>query len=381
MKSTLSGGSAEGVSEAGAPHAAGGVARAETGVARAFEALLSGCAVYDLSSRAKIRLTGSDRVRWLNGMVTNNIRDLAPNHGVYCFLLNAQGHIQADFYAYNMGESIVVDADGQLREKILAHFDKFIIMDDVEVADVTSTLGTIGVAGPQAKAVLRAAGVDVPDLAPLELCSPKCNCACECLKCTVVRGDEAAGESYEIWLAPGQMRAAWDALIAAGGAAIDGAGGGATDLGTTDLETTGVDAGSAGAAAGADALELWRISRGIPRYGVDIRERDLPQETGQERALNFTKGCYLGQEIVERIRSRGAVHRQFSAFLVEGALPAAGTKIQVDEKDVGEITSSADLPLPAGNRGVALGYLRREAAGKGLRAGAAMLKPAALPII
>jgi folate-binding protein YgfZ len=357
MNSTLTGGGAEGVSEAGAPPAAGGAARAEIGVARAFEALLSGCAVYDLSSRAKIRLTGGDRVRWLNGMVTNNIRDLAANHGVYCFLLNAQGHIQADFYAYNMGESIVVDADGQLREKILAHFDKFIIMDDVEVADVTATLGTIGVAGPQAKAVLRAAGVDVPDLAPLELCSPKCNCACDCLKCTVVRGDEAAGESYEIWLAPGQMKAAWEALIAAGGSAIEGAG------------------------VADDALELWRISRGIPRYGVDIRERDLPQETGQARALNFTKGCYLGQEIVERIRSRGAVHRQFSAFVVEGTLPAAGTKIQADEKEVGEITSSADLPLPAGNRAVALGYLRREAVGKDLRAGGAVLKPAALPII
>jgi folate-binding protein YgfZ len=366
MNSTLTGGSAAALPEAGA---ARGVPPAEAGAARAFEALLSGCAVYDLSARAKIRLTGGDRVRWLNGMVTNNIRDLAPNRGVYCFLLNAQGHIQADFYAYNMGESIVVDAGAQLREKILAHFDKFIIMDDVEVADVTSTLGTIAVAGPQAKAVLRAAGVDVPDLAPLELCTPKCDCDCGCLTCTVVRSDEAMGESYEIWLAPGQMKTAWDALIAAGGTAIESAA----------ADTTG--AGSAGAAPDAVALELWRISRGIPRYGVDIRERDLPQETAQERALSFTKGCYLGQEIVERIRSRGAVHRQFSAFLVEGALPAPGTKIRADEKEVGEITSSADLPLPAGKRAVALGYLRREAVGKDLRAGAAMLKPAALPII
>jgi folate-binding protein YgfZ len=114
---------------------------------------------------------------------------------------------------------------------------------------------------------------------------------------------------------------------------------------------------------------------------VDIRERDLPQETGQARALNFTKGCYLGQDIVERIRSRGAVHRQFSAFLVEGALPAPGVKILADEKEVGEVTSSADLPLPAGDRKVALGYLRREAVGKSLRAGTAVLKPATVPII
>jgi folate-binding protein YgfZ len=321
-------------------------------VAAGFQALVSGCGIYDLSSRAKIRLTGSDRVRWLNGMVTNNIRDLAPNHGVYCFLLNAQGHIQADFYAYNMGDSLLVDTDAHLREKGLAHFDRFIIMDDVEVADVTATLGGIGVAGPRAKAILRDAGIEMPDLAPLETCTPKCDCDCGCLQCTVVRGDEAAGQSYEIWLAPDQMKSAWDALIAAGAMAV-----------------------------GADALEMRRISRGIPGYGVDIRERDLPQETGQMRALSFTKGCYLGQEIVERIRSRGAVHREFIAFLIDGPLPAPGSKIQADEKEVGEVTSSAELPLPEGNRAVALGYLRREAVGKNLRADAATLKPTSLPII
>ncbi|MFZ3342004.1 MAG: folate-binding protein [Terriglobales bacterium] len=322
-----------------------------------FQSLVSGCGIYDLSSRAKIRLTGSDRVRWLNGMVTNNIRDLAANHGVYCFLLNAQGHIQADFYAYNMGDSIVVDTDGQLREKVLAHFDKFIIMDDVEAADITATLGVIGAAGPRAKAVLHAAGIELPELAPLETCTPKCDCDCGCLQCTVVRGDEAAGESYEIWLAAGQVKVAWDALIAAGAMSIGATG------------------------AGADALEMRRISRGIPRYGIDIRERDLPQETGQMRALNFTKGCYLGQEIVERIHSRGAVHREFTAFLVDGPLPAPGTKILADEKEVGEITSSAELPLATGNRAVALGYLRREAVSKSLRAGRATLKPTPLPII
>jgi folate-binding protein YgfZ len=108
-------------------------------------------------------------------------------------------------------------------------------------------------------------------------------------------------------------------------------------------------------------LELQRIFSGIPRYGIDIRERDLPQETEQARALNFNKGCYVGQEIVERIRSRGAVHRKFTGFLAEGAEPiAAGTKIVSAEKEVGEITSSASLQLPRGNKTVALGYIRRE---------------------
>src|SRR5207244_673765 len=100
---------------------------------------------------------------------------------------------------------------------------------------------------------------------------------------------------------------------------------------------------------------------GIPRYGVDIRERDLPQETEQQRALNFNKGCYVGQEIVERIRSRGAVHRKFTGFLVEGTVHIApGNKVVAAEKDVGEITSVASLPLLAGEKTVALGYIRRE---------------------
>jgi folate-binding protein YgfZ len=329
-----------------------------------FQALLSGCGLYDLSSRAKIAVTGGDRVRWLNGMVSNNVRDLAPGHGVYAFMLNAQGRIQADLYIFQRGDSLLVDTERGQREKVLQLFDHYIIADDVEIADVSDKLTALGLAGPESRHVLERAGISVPDLAPLELCSPKCDCACGCLQCTVVNGDNvngdnargaAAGTSYEIWLAPDQQKSTWDALVAAGAAVV-----------------------------GAGALELRRINFAIPRYGVDIRERDLPQETGQTRALNFTKGCYLGQEIVERIRSRGAVHRQFTAFMVEGALPEAGTKIlageNVEEKEVGEVTSSAILPLPGGDRPVALGYLRREAAGKDLRAGTSKLKPASLPI-
>ena len=324
-----------------------------------FQALLSGCGLYDLSQRAKIAVTGGDRVRWMNGMVSNNVRDLAPGRGVYAFLLNAQGHIQADLYVFQRGDSLLVDTERGKRDKILQLFDHYIISDDVEIADISGQLAALAVSGPESRNVLQRAGIEVPNLAPLEFCSPKCDCACACLQCTLLRGDDPAGISYEIWLAPDKLKPTWDALLAAGATAV-----------------------------GAVALELRRISFGIPRFGVDIRERDLPQETGQTRALNFTKGCYLGQEIVERIRSRGAVHRQFTAFAVEGPLPEPGAKIlagvdtgvNTEEKEVGEITSSAALPLPGGDRPVALGYLRREAAGKDLRAGAAKLKPASLPI-
>jgi folate-binding protein YgfZ len=313
-----------------------------------FDALLSGCAFYDLNSRMKIALTGSDRVRWLNGMVTNNIRDLAQGHGVYAFLLNPQGHILGDLYAYNRGDSLMIDSDQSQSEKLLATFDHYIIMDDVEVTNISEKLTAIGITGSKTRTVLRAAGFDIPELEPLQFV----DLSWRSVPLTVVRGDNSSSNSYELWLSPDQERLLRDALTKAG----------ATP-------------------AGATALELLRIAAGIPRYGQDIRERDLPQETEQQRALHFSKGCYIGQEIVERIRSRGNVHRKFTGFEVHGAMPALGAKIQSDGKDVGEITSVASLPLANGERPVALGYIRREVAtsGKRVQAGSAQLSVAALP--
>jgi folate-binding protein YgfZ len=293
-----------------------------------FAALRTGCGVYDLGFRAKISLTGGDRVRWLNGMVTNNVRDLAVGQGVYAFLLNPQGHILGDLYAYNRGESITVDTDGSQTEKILATFDHYIIMDDVAVTNLSAQLTALGISGPKSGAVLTAAGFAIPEMCPLQVQSVKWQGADR----TLVHGEDERHDSYEIWLAPDGVRQLWDALVAAGAAPV-----------------------------GSEALEVNRIVCGIPRYGVDIRERDLPQETEQARALNFNKGCFVGQEIVERIRSRGAVHRKFSGFVAEGAAAiVAGTKIVAGEKEVGDITSVASLQLAGGEKTVALGYIRRE---------------------
>src|SRR6476469_7246278 len=121
-----------------------------------FRALVEAAGVYELGARAKVSLTGSDRVRCLNGMVTNNIRDLAPGHGAYAFLLNPQGHILGDLYAYNRGESLLIDTDRSQLEKILAVFDKYIIMDDVEVAG--EKLAAIGITGTKSQETLQAAG-------------------------------------------------------------------------------------------------------------------------------------------------------------------------------------------------------------------------------
>jgi folate-binding protein YgfZ len=295
-------------------------------------ALRGGCGVYDLGFRARISLTGGDRMRWLNGMVTNNIRDLALGRGVYAFLLNPQGRILGDMFVYNAGEALVVETARSQVEKIIATFDHYIIMDDVEVTDIGDKQTTLGLAGPKSRAVLNAAGIEVPELQPLQMITPHCNCDCGCVECTVVRGEDAQHESYEIWLAPQDAYKTWQALLAAGATPV-----------------------------GSEVLEMQRIASGVPLYGMDIRERDLPQETEQMRALNFNKGCYVGQEIVERIRSRGNVHRKFTGLLVEGAAAiVAGAKIISNEKEVGEVTSVATLPTPSGERTVALGYIRRE---------------------
>src|ERR1700691_5209153 len=119
-----------------------------------FQSLLSGCGVYDLSGRAKISVTRGDRVRWLNGMATNNVRDLAPNHGVYAFLLNAQGRIQADMYVFQRGESLLVDTEHEQRDKIMQLFDHYIIADDVEIADISDTLTAVGLFGPESRNAL-----------------------------------------------------------------------------------------------------------------------------------------------------------------------------------------------------------------------------------
>ena len=317
-------------------------AAAFTGAASEFAALRTGCGVFDLGWRAKLLITGADRQKWLNGMVTNNIRDLAVGHGTYNFLLNAQGHILGDMYLYNRGDYLLLDTDRSEAAKLRESFERFIIMDDVEIDDASDKLTAIGLLGPGARQTLAAAGITFPELQPLQAHDGVWRDA----GITVVATEH---EGFEIWLAHGGAGTLWDALVAAG----------ATP-------------------AGADALELWRVAQGVPRYGQDIRERDLPQETGQMRALNFSKGCYVGQEIVERIRSRGAVHRDFTGFEVEGPAPAPGTKVQAGGKDVGEITSVAALP---GNRTLALGYIRREAAAPGLAlaAGSSQVRVSELP--
>jgi folate-binding protein YgfZ len=299
---------------------------------REYVELRSGAGIYDLGWRSKIVATGADRVRWMNGMVTNNVRDLAPGHGNYNFLLNAQGRILSDMYIYNRGEYLLLDTARWQAPKLLEVMNKYIIMDEVELTDITEKLTSLAVQGPHAREVLRDAGFNFSDVDPLQVQDITWND----VGLSITRMASDIAHTYEIWLAPANAGAVWDALV----------GGGAKPVGT-------------------EALEMFRLAAGIARYGQDITERYLPQETDQQQALNFKKGCYIGQEIVERIHSRALLHRMLTGFEVEGAPPAPGTKIQRAGKEVGEITSALAVPGSNGDRTLALGYLRTEARNPG----------------
>jgi folate-binding protein YgfZ len=311
-----------------------------------FAAITGACGIYDLGWRGKIAVTGGDRSRWLNGMVTNNIKDLPLNHGNYNFLLNAQGRIQGDMYVYNRGERILLDTERSQVEHLTKTLDHFIIMDDVELADVSEQIASIGVQGPKAKDVLKSCGIEPTCADALVICDTKWNG--EDVAVTRMANDDYS--TYEIWLSPSNAPALWDALRSAG------------------AKPTGTE-----------ALEKFRVLAGVPKFGTDIRDKDLPQETEQKHALNFTKGCYIGQEIVERIRSRGNLHRGFTGFEAAGIV-GPGTKV-VDEsgKEVGEVTSFATVPATTGEQKLALGYIRREAAERALTANGVSVKPAKIP--
>jgi aminomethyltransferase len=333
---------------------AGEYAGAETvlrfaSVADELDAQRHGCGVFDLGWRGKLVVSGEDRVRWLNGMVSNNTRDLPQDFGNYSFVMNAQGHIQADLLAFQRGEFYVLESELAQLATIRELFERYIIMDDVEIGNISAKLTSIGVAGPRATEVLSRAGLLPGAANPGQLLDG----SWQGIGFSLVRDPIAVRDWYELWLAPENVEAFWNALLAAGATPV-----------------------------GAEALEQQRILLGLPRVNVDTGVRELPQETGQDYALHHNKGCYIGQEIVERIRARGLVRRRFTGLIVEGKAPARGGKIMAGDKEIGEVTSSAEIVVDGVARSVALGYVKYDAAARQeiIHAGGSAAQLAALPL-
>jgi folate-binding protein YgfZ len=294
-----------------------------------FDALLRNAGIAPLDQTGWIRITGSDRERWLNGMATNSVQHLAPGTGAYNFFLNAQGRIQADGNIFAFPEELWIETGRSQIATLIPYLDHYIIMDDVELADVTSTRHGFTLIGPRAGSLLATLGLSPEGLSPLGVRSLSWNSS----SIILIHAHSPLVSRYELWAdSPEMAQTLRQALQSAGAIACD-----------------------------PTSLEWLRLLEGTPLYSVDIRDRDLPQETNQTRALHFNKGCYLGQEIVERIRSRGNVHRTLSLFRLEGALPSPGTAIEAAGKQVGELTSAIAIPVSSGTLQLALGYIRREA--------------------
>jgi folate-binding protein YgfZ len=298
-------------------------------------AALTAAAVFDLGYRTRVRITGSDRLRWLNGMVSNAIQTLPEGFGNYNFILNAQGRIQGDAYIYRTLDSLVLDTDRSQAARLLAHLDHFIIMDDVELhplddAATGNATSSIGLAGPLAAAILEKLGLNPSSLNPLQFVETTLAGA----PVTLIRAYSVLVPRYELWFDAQNTAAVWKSFTEAGAQPI-----------------------------GIEAVEALRILDGTPRYGIDITDRHLPQETSQVRALNFTKGCYLGQEIVERIRSRATVHRNLRQFSLTGSTPVAPIELhaEADSAAIGQLTSIAEIRLPNFAQTLAIGSIRTEA--------------------
>ncbi len=327
-------------------------------------AFVSGAALHDLGWLKRVHVRGADRFRWLSGMVTNTVNDLFPDSGAWNLVLNAQGRIQGDLTVWRGGEeqspqrrkpnpegaksgdrlsgtpfagesTLELEIAADQYEKLMAHLNHFIIMDDVELVPLgeeqvgeAGSETALGLTGPQAHEVLERLGLPVL-LHPLSAVHVEWNG----LDLIIRRGHGVLAAHYEFWLPSAGVAKLWPCLRTAG--AIP---------------------------SGFASLEAFRIAEGIPSYGQDIVERDLPQETSQMRALHFNKGCYLGQEIVERIRSRGNVHRHLRPLELAGPVPGVGAELTLaDGKAAGHITSAAELPLASGRRIFAMAMVRAEA--------------------
>src|SRR5215469_13252775 len=285
-----------------------------------YEALRRGAALLDLSSRGRIIARGRDRARLLHNVTSNEVKKMTPGSACYAFLLSPQGRIQADLYLLCFVDHFLIDTEPEQREKVLQHIKRYIIADQVELEDVTPGTACIGVEGPGAGRILAQIGAPFP-------------------------GDYAQAPWGEVTVAGVTETGQPGARIYCAAAEFD-------DI-AAKLQTAGAQAASA------DDARTVRIENGKPRYGEDIFDKSLPQETQQMHAISFTKGCYLGQEIVERIRAQGHVNKKLVRLEIEGTEPPpSGTKAIANAAEVGEITSAAHSPQSGAI--AALAYLRTQ---------------------
>jgi folate-binding protein YgfZ len=291
-----------------------------------YQALRSGAAWLDLSTRGKIIATGEDRARLLHAMTTNQVEKLQPGEDCYAFFLNPQGRILGDVNLFCRENDFLLDVEPETRETLYRHLDKYIIADDVTIEDATDRLATLALEGPQALAFAESAGIPLPE-------KPWTHKEWNGVTVAAVSYTGAPGLRF---FAPRSEKPRLIDLFQNAGASEDGL----------------------------DTARVVRLEHFKPRYGEDIFDSTLSQETQQAHAVNFSKGCYIGQEIVERVRSRGLVHRLLAGVEIESsAVPEPETRLFHGDENAGKMTSA--VLSPALGKVVGMAYVRRELAEPG----------------
>ena len=302
---------------------------------REHAALRENGGVVDLGFRGRLCVTGADRARFLHGQVTNNVTGLQPGQGCYAALVTAKGKLESDLNIHCLREELLLDFEPGLGERVRQRLERFVIADDVQVVDVAPHYGLLGVLGPKAAEVLGRLGWAVR--LPAEP------------QASAVFQDPSFGEIVIVNHSRGAA-AGYDLFVPSAALAPVAA----------KLVTGTKEAG--GCACGWRALEIIRIEAGLPRFGADMDESNLASEAGIEaRAISYTKGCYIGQEVINKLRTFAHVNKMLHGLrLVDDlkALPARGDKLFRENKEVGYVTSA--LASPAFRCNIALGYVRRE---------------------
>lgn len=297
-----------------------------------YTALRETVGLVDSNYRAFFSFTGPDRQRYVNAILTSNVRDLKMGQGAVGLLLNPQGHILAEVETYLLEESIRACSHAMIRERTFSTFEKFIIMDDVTLEDVTDTTGTLDLAGPRTAALVAELGVkdfaDMPLLSHAEFLPGT-------IPCRVVRRELAGSPAATVIVGREHLSALWSELA-------------------QRVRVHG------GVLAGMEALNSLRLECGIAWFGHDYDDKQIPHEAGLEHShISYEKGCYTGQEIVERVRSRGHANRRLTEMrFSSAAAPASGTKLLFGGNEIGNVTSAALSPMVG--QPIGLGYLRRE---------------------
>ena len=298
-------------------------------------ALRLSAGVLDLSFRGRLSLAGADRQRFLNGQVTNNVKELKAGEGCYAALVTAKGKMVSDLNIYCLPDELLLDFEPGLSNAVAQRFEKYIIADDVQVVDAAPHYGLLSVQGPKSAQAVNPLGLGL-SLPEKSLSFGRVN-APALGEVYCMNHSRGAATGFDLFVPVAALAAVADKLIAAAKAV-------------------------GGRACGWQALEIARIEAGIPRFGADMDETNLAPETGiEDRAINYSKGCYIGQEVIARIRTYGQVAKSLRGLLLAddlNELPKKGDKLFHGDKEAGYITSA--LASPTFRRNIALGYVRRE---------------------